>query len=166
MNKLFFSLIILISFNSLQAMDNGKRALILAGAATSAIGGTTLADKIVEKGYKQYYHANYQRNEDIYQKAKRNYLIKSALAGALRTCSFTGSILLGCFAYSGKEPAHTTQAYASLLAIVAAGSVAEIGNARAHINWHETRENKAPIKHLLAASALVGLGIYGLYTNK
>lgn len=166
MNKLFFSLIILISFKSLQAMDNGKRALILAGAATSAVGGITLANKIEQKAQHQYDSACYQTNREIYQKARRSLLVKSALVGAIGAWSITGSILLGCFAYSGKDLPHNTPTYTSLLALAAGGSVAEIGCAYALINGHEKRENKAPIKHLLGASVLVGLGIYGLYTNK
>ena len=172
MKKLFFSLIILSSLNSLQAMDSTSRVLIGGSAVVCGLAGNVGAHVLVTRAARHLQDASTgEFTTDFgsyysYSKAQKNYIRKAAIGGALRTGSCISALLLGRYAYNNVLPANNAQTYASLVAIAAAGSVAEIGNACAVINWHETCVNKAPIKYLLGASALAGLGIYGLYTNK
>lgn len=189
MNKLFVSLIILTSLNSLQAME--ERALRVGGATAVGMVGmygmSELSKRIMDM--KNFHAADqtlisaegqYQKFPNVienlqqrntaqknYNKTKRNYLFNAALCGALKFGSFITAGYLLRYAYSGKLPVNNAQTYGSVLALIAGGALAETSDSQARFDNHERKLNTLLSKYMyVGGGALAAVGLYGLYKNK
>lgn len=157
MNKLFFSLLVLISLQS-KSMDNPKRFLI---AGTSAIAVGTVGHLINNNGttlafYERESHQEFLKNLEICSKesmkgaealnsiklkdiAVKNFYIRSAIVGTLSFGAYLSAGLLAQFAYSSKLPTNNQQTYACALAILAGGSFWECARAKSIIHKKKTQ---------------------------
>lgn len=187
MNKLFFSLIILTSLNSLHAMD--ERTLKVGKAVIASVGLVCGAAKLsirvmdtekflnVHQGLidaeEQYTKSPTQGNLVMrdalqlrYNKTKRNYLFKAALCGALNFGSWITARYLLRYASSGAIPLNNAQEYGSVAAFMTAGALCGTGAFKDVFEQLDKKPTRLPRYMFLGGSILAAGGLYGLYTNK
>lgn len=145
---------------SLNAMDNPQRLLISGTAAVAwGIGGHLLASKRNHQSFEQ---LKYEVGALDRQIALKRYAMRSYFNGALRFGSYLTAGVSVRYAYSGNLPPNNAQTYASVLAIIASGSMVEFAGLKRDL---EQRPSNTAMVTCLSGIALGGLGFYGLYKN-
>lgn len=151
-----------------QAMDNPKRLLMaVSSAAIVGVAGHRYGNNISDR-----YRISYklfvvdESAKERYQKMYRECLRNCMLGGVVKAGSWLTAGLLARYAFSGKVPARNWQSYAAALAFVVSRGIYEQSDALYRLNQYRPQKNAARHNQLLlAALALGGVGIYGLYKN-
>ncbi len=162
MNKLFLSVLILLPFNFLHAMENppssSNLALAVGGAVVCGTVGWKAANNILENARYNYHSSAWDYTKSVQN--RRKYLIKSALSGAIKVSSLVTAGLLLRYAHSGNLPPNNIQTYASIAAVAAGGGLFEVAQTKRSIGYPGNR-------WMYAASCFcAGVGFVKLYTNE
>ena len=165
MNKYILTLSLLVSISSVQAMDTTSRVLVGSSAVVCGLAGNVGAQVLITRAAQHLQDASAGEfttdfgSHYSYPKAKKNYIRKAAIGGALRTSSCISALLLGRYAYNNVLPTNNAQTYASLLAVAAGGALCQSGFALENLN---RQGSPAACALIFGGGALALAGAYGV----